>query len=85
MTNLYEVKYEKLDYKSLGGEEMDFLSDFYLKSYHRNGTFIINEEHLDEVIEACKENNNQVPPGLVQFLRQKIREGEHGDLVLLIE
>ena len=85
MANLYEVKYEKLDYKSLGGAEMDFLSEFYLKSYPRICTFIINEEHLDEVIEACKENNNQVPPELVQFLRQKIREGEHGDLVLVIE
>ena len=85
MADLYEVKYEKLDYKSLEEAEIDFLSEFYLKSYHRNGTFIIDEEHLDEVIEACKESNNQVPPELVQFLRQKIKEGEYGDLVLLIE
>ena len=85
MPNLYEVKYEKLDYRALEEAEISFLSEFYLKSYPRNGTFLIEEEHLDEVIEACKESNNQVPPGLVQFLRQKIREGEHGDLVLLIE
>lgn len=64
---------------------MDFLLEFYLKPYPRISTFIINEEHLDEVIEACKENNNQVPQELVQFLRQKLREGEHGDLVLLTE
>ena len=64
---------------------MDFLSEFYLKSYPRNGTFLIDEEHLDELIEACKESNIQVPPGLVQFLRQKLREGEYGDLVLLTE
>ncbi|MBA7574007.1 hypothetical protein ES708_15809 [subsurface metagenome] len=86
MADLYEVKYEKLDYRSLEGAEIDFLSEFYLKSYPRNGTFIIDEEHLDEVMEACKENgNSQVPPELVQFLRQKIKEGEYGDLVLLIE
>ena len=87
MAELYEVKYEKLDYRSLEGAEIDFLSEFYLKSYHRRGTFIIDEEHLYEVIEAYKENGNesQVPPELVQFLRQKLREGEHGDLVLLTE
>ena len=87
MANLYEVKYEKLDYKSLEGAEIDFLSEFYLKPYPRISTFIINEEHLDEVIEACKENGNesQVPQELVQFLRQKLREGEYGDLVLLTE
>ena len=85
MAELYEVKYEKLDYRSLEGAEIDFLSEFYLKSYHRNGTFLIDEEHLDELIEACKESNIQVPPELVQFLRQKLREGEYGDLVLLIE
>ena len=85
MAELYEVKYEKLDYRSLEEAEIDFLSEFYLKSYHRNGTFIIDEEHLDELIEAYKESNIQVPPELVQFLRRKLREGEYGDLVLLTE
>jgi len=85
MAELYEVKYEKLDYRSLEGAEIDFLSEFYLKSYHRRGIFIIDEEVLDELIEAYKESNNQVPPELVQFLRRKLREGEYGDLVLLTE
>lgn len=85
MANLYEVKYEKLDYRSLEGAEIDFLSEFYLKSYHQRGTFIIDEELLDGLTEAYKESNTQIPQELVQFLRQKLKEGEHGDLVLLTE
>jgi len=85
MADLYEVKYEKLDYKSLEGAESDFLSEFYLKSYHRRGTFIIDEELLDGLIEAYRKSNSQVPQELVQFLRQKLKEGEYGDLVLLTE
>jgi len=81
---LYELKYENLRYTGLLGEkELDFLEDF---RNQEDGTFYIDEELLDEEIEAYKENDKEgeIPQELTEFLRQKIKESEHGDLIISV-
>ena len=81
---MYEVKYENLHYTgSLGEKELDFLEGF---RNQEDGTFLIDEELLNEEIEAYKEQGkeNKLPQELIQFLRQKVKESEYGDLVIAI-
>lgn len=80
---LYEVKYENLHYTgSLGEKEIDFLEGFR----NEDGAFLIDEDLLNEEIEAYKEQGkeDELPQELIQFLRQKVRESEYGDLIIAV-
>ena len=80
---LYEAKYENLHYTgSLGEKELDFLEGFR----NEYGTFLIEEELLNEEIEAYKEQGKEgeLPKELIQFLCQKVKESEYGDLVIAV-
>lgn len=80
---LYEVKYENLHYTgSLEEKELNFLEGFRTD----DGTFCLDEEGLDDEIEAYKEQGkeSELNQELIEFLRQKIKEGEYGDLILSI-
>ena len=79
---LYEVKYENLRYRSLGEKELDFLEGFR----NEDGTFLIDEDLLNEEIEGYKElgKEGELPQELIDFLRQKVRESEYGDLVIAV-
>ena len=68
---------------SLEEKEIDFLEGF---RNQEDGTFLIEEDLLDEEIEAYKEQGKEgeLPQQLIQFLRQKVKESEYGDLVIAI-
>lgn len=81
--SLYEVEYKDLHYTgSLGEKELDFFEDFR----NQDGTFYIDEELLNGEIEAYKENGKEaeLPTEIIDFLRQKIKESEHGDLIISV-
>lgn len=82
--SLYEVEYKNLNYtRSLEEKELDFFEGF---RNQEDGTFYIDEELLDEEIKAHKEDGkeSEIPQDLTEFLRQKIKESEHRDLIISI-
>ena len=71
---LYKVEWTPLHYPNpLEDKELDFLEYFQSD----DGTYYIEEEMLDETIEAYNEQGKEVPKELVSFLREQLeREDE---------
>ena len=82
--SLYKVEWTPLHYPgSLGDQDSDFLDDF---QNEQDETYYIDEDSLDKTVLAWDEcgKREEIPDELVQFLREKVKEAEEGNISLAL-
>ena len=68
---IYKVEWKPLQYLgSLEDTELDFIEDFRSD----DGTYLIDEQLIDEQVEAYQEEGKELPQEFINFLREKLKE-----------